>query len=73
MGSPRRALPRRYLLVRSLVCSSAEIRTFTSTPDQQGDRVKTMRKRLLQSFLVAAALILAGGLYTETHRVPDQP
>ena len=35
--------------------------------------MKTMCKRLLQSFLLAAALTLAGGPYTETHRVPDQP
>jgi hypothetical protein len=35
--------------------------------------VKTVRKRLLQSFLVAVALILAAGLYAETHRIPDQP
>jgi hypothetical protein len=53
--------------------SSAHVRTFTSTPDQEGDRVKTLGKRLLQSFLVAVALTFAGGLYTETHRVPDQP
>ena len=35
--------------------------------------MKTVRKRLLQSFVIAAALTLAGGLYAETHRIPDQP
>lgn len=35
--------------------------------------MKTVRKRLLQSFLAAAAIIFAGGLYAETHRVPGQP
>jgi hypothetical protein len=35
--------------------------------------VKTVRKRMLQSFLVVAALIFAVGLYAEAHRVPDQP
>jgi hypothetical protein len=35
--------------------------------------MKTVRKRLLQFFLGAVALILAGGLHAETHRMPDQP
>ena len=35
--------------------------------------MKTARTRLLQSLLVVAALTFAGGLYAETHRVPDQP
>jgi hypothetical protein len=34
--------------------------------------MKTVRRRVLQLFLGAVALTIAGGLYAETHRIPDQ-
>jgi hypothetical protein len=35
--------------------------------------MKTLIKALFCFVLVAAGLCLAGGLYAETHRAPDQP